>query len=141
MNIDFSNVRKKPFLIDQLPWIGRGTCTAIYPYVWLSRKAYDNLYKSEPGPYSLAVVLHEQEHLKHMKERGVLKFYLKYMFVPSFRFNEELQATKPQFAYLKAAGLTYDLKRKAKQLSGWLYFRAANYDTALASVKDLWDNS
>jgi hypothetical protein len=74
-----------------------------------------------------------------MKDQGILRFYIKYLSVPSFRFNEELEATKPQFAYLKELGLAYNLERKAKHLSGWLYFRSTSYSTALTASKELWD--
>lgn len=85
--------------------------------------------------------MHEQEHLKRMKQQGVIKFYAKYLMVPEFRFNEELMATQPQFTYLKSQGLSYDLKRKARQLSGWLYFGSTNYPTALNAVTRLWGDA
>lgn len=141
MTLNLDNVRKKPYLIDKLPWVGRGACTAIYPYVWLSRQAYDNLNQAIPDPYSVAVVLHEQAHLNRMKEVGVINFYFRYVCIPGFRFNEELEATKPQFAYLKRQSLAYNFEQKARQLSGWLYLRSTSYERALSSIEDLWDRA
>ncbi len=138
-NIVSSNVRKKPYVIELLPWIGRGTSTALYPYVYLSRKAYDNILSANPDPYSMSVLLHEQEHLKRAKKYGVLKWYVNYLFNRDFRFKEELAALKPQLGYVKSRGLTFNLELKARSLSGWLYFKPVSFDEALTEIKIIWE--
>ena len=139
MNLD--NIRQKPKFIDVLPGLGRGTCHALYPNIYLSRSVYMNLTSEHPSPYTEAVVLHEQEHLNRMKQYGVMKWYLKYLTSRSFRLDEELAATEVQLVYIKAAGGTLDLERRARQLSGPLYLWAAKYDTVLGRLMDMWDKT
>ncbi len=138
ITLNLSNARKKPYLIELLPWIGRGTSTAIYPYVFLSRKVYEDIVSANPDPYSVSSLLHEQEHLERARKYGVLMWYASYLFNKDFRFKEELAALEPQLRYVKSQGLTFNLERKARSLSGWLYFRPVSFDKALVEVQGLW---
>lgn len=139
MNLD--NVRRKTWVIDQLPGIGRGTCHAVYPNIYLSRKVYSQVFTDKPDTYAMAVVIHEQEHLNRMKSYGVAKWYIRYLWSGSFRLEEELAATKPQFSYIKAQGLTFNLERKAHLLSGWLYLWAGKYQVILDRLTAIWKTS
>jgi hypothetical protein len=140
-SLDLSNVRKKPRFIESLPWIGKNTATALYPNVWLPRKVFEDLQSDNPDPFSVALVLHEQEHIKRMKGYGVVNWCWHYLTSRKFRFDEEIKATEPQFAHIKAAGLTFNIARKAKVLSGWLYFWPLRYDVTLERLNTLWESA
>jgi len=136
--LNLTNVRKKSKLIEQLPWIGRGTGTAVYPNVYVPHSIYDDLHSPSPNPYSVGLVLHEQEHLLRARQHGVVRWYLRNLGA-RFRFDEEVAAMVPQLAYLKSHGKTYNLERKARMLSGWLYLWSTNYRTAVSVLQDTWD--
>lgn len=138
--VDKARLKKKSWVVDQLPWIGRGTCQAVYPNIYLSRKVYDSIISDSPDPYAVSVVLHEQEHLARMKQYGVLKWGLRYLVSPRFRFEEEVAATRPQFAHIKSLGLMLNIERKAKNLSGWLYLWPTSYPNAMKRLKKLWQS-
>ncbi len=136
-----SNVKRKPQFIEALPWIGKGKSTALYPNIWMCASEYDDLLSPSPNPYNIALLVHEQEHIKRMKQAGPIKWIAKYIVNNSFRFNEELAALRPQFAVLKKHGLDPYLQYRAKRLSGWLYFWPVSIDEALIRLKELWNET
>jgi hypothetical protein len=137
--IRLDNLKKKNRFVELLPFVGSKTGSAFYPNVYVPKTIYADLHSNNPSPYSLALVIHEQEHIKRMKNEGVLRFYAKYLFSGKFRFEEELAATKPQFAFIKSKGLIFDLERKARFLSGWLYLWPLKYEEALKRLNTIWD--
>lgn len=136
--IDLKNLKQKNALIEALPWIGRGTCTAIYPNVYLTKAVYLDIQQDNPDPYNVSRIIHEQEHITRMKQHGVAKWYLRYLLSRKFRFEEELAAITPQLAFIKHPRLTFNLERTARSLSGWLYLWATNYDHALKRLIAIW---
>lgn len=137
--VKLDNVKKKNGFIESLPGIGGKTGTAFYPNVYVPKVIYADLYSEKPSPYNIALVIHEQEHIKRMKSEGILRFYTKYVLSRKFRFEEELVATRPQLAFIKSKGLTFDLERKARSLSGWLYLCPVKYEEALKHLNTIWD--
>lgn len=135
--IDLKLVKQKPRLIEWLPGIGKATCQAVYPNIYVPHHVYASLRSANPEPKYIAVLLHEQEHLHRMKQHGVLVWNLRYIFIRRFRFNEELAAVKPQKDYLQQQGQAYDDEAKAKMLSGWLYLWSTSYNKALERLRDL----
>ena len=138
--MNLQNVRRKPWLVDVLPGVGRGTCHAVYPNIYLARSVYKSVTSNEPDPYSEAVVIHEQEHLKRMKAYGVAKWYVRYLLSRKFRLAEELAASKPQLGHIKNKKLTFNLERKARVLSGWLYLWPASYESVLKNLNEAWES-
>lgn len=76
--VRFDNVRKKAWLIDLLPGLGRTTSTALVPLVWLSSDVYRRAPATHPDPYALSIVVHEQEHLRRTYRMGIIRFYIEY---------------------------------------------------------------
>jgi len=138
--LELANVRKKSRIFDLLPWLNQNTATAICPHVYVPRTMYEDLHQKSPDPYYIALVLHEQEHIKRAKTSGVFRFYVRYLLRRHFRFEEELEAIKPQFHYLKKMGLDPYIEHRARYMSGWLYFWPVSYDTALRKLQEIWDN-
>jgi len=136
----YKNIRKKSKLVELLPWIGGGTSTTIYPNIYLSSPVYNSVYSDKPDPYMISTLIHEQEHIVRIRKMGPAKWYMKYFLSRKFRLDEELAATKPQLAYIKSLGLTFNLERKARALSGVLYLWAASYKDVLAKLIQIWDN-
>jgi len=136
-----THIRKKPWLVELLPFIGRGTSTALYPHVYVSSAVFADIFSDNPDPYHVCVLLHEEEHIARMRALGVARWYLYYLASPRFRIEEELAATKPQLAYIKQLGLTFNLERNARALASWLYLWAIPYADAMQRLQTLWDKA
>ena len=139
--LELNNVKRKPFLIDILPGIGRDTGSAVYPYIFLGRSVYKDAFSLNPNPYTVGLIMHEQEHLKRMKRYGVVKWYLRYLLSPKFRLEEEVKAYAIQFAYIKHTGLTINIDRIARFMSSWLYLWVGSYNDLCARLNKLWESS
>jgi hypothetical protein len=139
--IDLSSVRQRPWLVDHLPGISAGSGTAIYPYVYVGRELYRNVRSANPDPRYIALIIHEQVHIKRIKAYGPAKWYWQYFLRPGFRLEEELLAYGRQFEHLKIAGLTYDLELCAQRLSGFIYLWSTSRGHALARLRALWQET
>lgn len=121
------NIKPKTRLWKLVPFLANKTAHGIYPNVYLPKSVYNNLKSNTPNPYNVALLLHEQEHVKRQKEQGLMTWLLKYIFSPKFRFNEELQADIPKIKYLKSKKIEFDLEKRARQLSSWIYLWPFSY--------------
>lgn len=135
-----SNIKVKKGLANIFPF-SKYTAQAIYPNVYLPQKVYDNLKTNKPKAEYVAILLHEQKHIQRQKKEGWLKWDLKYLLSPQFCFNEELAAIKVSMKYLKKHQKKYDLKRKAKILSGWLYLKPVTYQDAKQELEKAWEKA
>lgn len=131
------NIKVKDGLWKLIPFLANKTAHGVYPNVYLPEHIYDNLKSKTPNPYNIALLLHEQEHIKRQKAQGRIKWLLKYIFSSKFRFNEELQADIPKIKYLKSKNLEFDLEKRAKQLSGWVYLWPVSYEEAKNKLNEL----
>jgi len=132
------NVRVKRRISAWIPWFNNNTAQALYPNIYLPQKVYNNLKKSKPNPKFIAVFAHEQRHLERQKKIGPFKWEMKYSFCSSFRFNEELIATKAQMIVFKKYKKKFDIEKSAKSLSSWLYFWPVSYKTAKKELEKVW---
>lgn len=139
--VNLENIRQRPALIDRLPGLSQASGTAIYPHVYVGRELYANLVSDEPDQSNVALVLHEQEHIKRIKEAGAFKWYGRYVFSRTFRLEEELEATKSQFVHLKSYGIQADLEHRAKVLSSGLYLWPTNYEHAYMRLAVIWESA
>lgn len=124
--------------IKSKSWFFQNTAQAIYPNIYLPKRVYNNLNSNNPDPKNLAVLIHEQTHIKRQKEIGCLKWGIKYLFLPRFRFEEELLAIKAQMSYLKKHKKEFDIEKSAKYLSGWLYLWPVSYKFAKKELEKVW---
>ncbi|MEK7100305.1 MAG: hypothetical protein AAB872_00675 [Patescibacteria group bacterium] len=128
----------KSKLWDLVPWISNKTAQAVYPNIYLPKFVYENLQLDNPDVWHIALLIHENEHLKRQKRVGILKWGLKYIFIPRFRYEEEIAADIPRFKYLKENGGDSYIERRAKHLSGWNYFWPATYAEVKARLENIW---
>lgn len=133
------NIKIKPIWWGVIPMLSKYTANAIYPNIYIPKHVYNNLLSDNPKPEFVGVLLHEQEHIKREKEIGVIKFGLKYLFSPKFRFWEELAAIKPQMKYLKSIKQKFDTEKAAGYLSGWLYLWPVSYIEAKEKLDKIWN--
>lgn len=131
------NIKPKIGLWKLIPFLAEKTAHGIYPNVYLPQGIYDNLKSKTPNPYNVALLLHEQEHIKRQKEKGVIIWLLKYIFIPKFRFEEELKADISKIKYLKGKRLNFDIEKRAKQLSSWIYLWPVSYNEAKVKLTSL----
>lgn len=134
------NVKKKSKLWDLIPWVSNKTAQAIYPNIYLPKFVYDNLVSKTPDIWHVALLVHEQEHIKRQKKHGPLKWKIKYMLLPKFRYEEEIAADIPKFKYLKENGGDPYIERRAKHLSGWNYFWPVSYSEVKNRLENIWNN-
>lgn len=133
------NVRVKSGILTLIPWVSGHTAQAIYPNIYLPKKYFNDLIHKSPDPKNVAILLHEQTHIKRQRETGFLKWGIKYIFSPKFRFNEELEAIKIQMNYLKRHKNTFDIGKSARFLSSWLYLWPVSYKFAKNELKRVWN--
>lgn len=93
---------------------------------------------TKPNPLYIAALIHEQTHIERQKKLGLLKWGLKYVFFPKFRFNEELEAIKAQMVYLKKHKKEFNFEKRARFLSGWLYYWPVSYRVAKKELERVW---
>ncbi len=136
MKLD-KNVKAKVGLWKLIPFLANKTAHGIYPNVYLPEHIFNDLKLDNPNPYDVALLLHEQEHIKRQKEQGVIIWLLKYIFISKFRFEEELKADIPKTKYLKLKNLKFDVEKRAKQLSGWIYLWPVSYKEAKEKLNKL----
>jgi len=137
MDYEGFRIKIKPFLWQFLPWLSSYTAQAIYPNIYVSKKVFENLKSKNPNPRFIAILEHEIKHLQRQKELGIIKFGIKYLLSPKFRFQEELLAIKEEMRYLKSKKLLFSIERAAKYLSSWLYFWMIPYQKAKEELEKI----
>lgn len=133
-----NNIKPKNGIWKLIPYLANKTGHGIYPNVYLPIHIYKDLKSENPNPWNIGLLLHEQEHIKRQKSEGPVKWILKYIFIPKFRFEEEIIADIPMINYLKSKKLEFDIDRRAKQLSGWLYLWPVSYQTAREKLTNIF---
>lgn len=133
-----ANIKIKPKYWNLIPWISDQTATALYPNIYLPERTYRDLSSAKPDPYNISRLIHEQTHIVRIKEVGIAKFAMKYLFDPKFRIAEELIATKEGMKFIKSKKLSWDIDRSARYLSSWLYLWPASYNNAKTRLEKIW---
>ncbi len=135
-----SNVGIIPWWIYLLPHtFGKISGIIFRNRFYLNKKLYKDLMSNSPSHLVIGMTLHELEHIKRSKEKGGYFLYqFHYSTSRKFRYQEELACHIPQFKYYKEAGYSYNLEKRAKILSGSLYFWCVPYKKALEDLKKIW---
>jgi hypothetical protein len=136
-----SYIKQKPNWWHFIPWLSDFTANAIYPNIYLPKKVYRNLNSKNPKLKNKALLIHEKTHLQREKEIGWLKFGIRYLFSPKFRFKEEILAIKTAMKYQKRHRLSVNTKRMAKFLSGWIYLWPVSYEIAKKELDKAWQEA
>lgn len=134
------NVKVKSKIWDLIPWVSNKTAQAIYPNIYLPKFVYENLLSKSPEVWHVALLTHEQEHIKRQKKYGPLKWGLRYVLSPKFRYEEEIAADIPKLKYIKENGGDPYIERRAKHLSGWNYLWPVSYSEVKTRLENIWDN-
>jgi hypothetical protein len=138
---DLSNVKVKSMVWNLLPWLGRETtCTALYPNVYVPPWFFEELTSGTPDPYFEAIVIHEQTHIEREIQKGWFVWLALYLLSAKFRVDEELVADRELMRYLKERGVAFDLAKRAKQLSSWLYLRPISEGEAFDRLEEIWNS-
>lgn len=135
------HIKKQPNYWKYIPWLKRCQGLTVVTNIYLQPDIYSDLQSQNPKPENIAVLVHEETHVKRIKEQGAILFGLKYLFNGQYRFNEELIATKASFTVLKKYKIKVNLLKKAWVLSNWLYLWPVNYSYALKEIKKAWKES
>lgn len=72
---------------------------------------------------------------------GRVKWLLKYIFNPKFRFHEELEAEKAEFAFMKKRGWQYNMDIYARVFSGKTYFNPVSFEYAKKELTKAWEDA
>jgi len=132
-----SNVKLKGFIWNVFPFL-RYTAQAIYPNTYFTKEVYENLKSDKPNPRYIVTLRHEQTHIERQKKMGWIKWGLRYVFLPKFRFNEELEAIKTSMKYLKGEKGNFYTEKSARFLSGWLYLWCVSYKKTKYELDKAW---
>ncbi len=136
-----SYVKKHPFFWKHTPILKNSGGNSIYPLILVREEVYKDLLKDKPQPKSIALLLHEETHRQRQKKSGWLFWGVKYFTIPSFRFNEELEAYKITMKVYKKHDIYFDIERIAKHLAGPLYMWSTSYNNARSKLQDAWENA
>lgn len=128
----------KGIKVIKKPWLSH-TAQAIFPYIFVPEKFYNNLFFENPNPRYIAILEHEKKHLERQKEMGLFNFGLRYLLSPSFRLKEELIAIKESMKYLKEKEFDFDFEKNAKWLSSWLYLWMVPYERVKRELEKVWE--
>lgn len=131
-----SYIKPKKF-IGLIPFIGNSTASTIFTIIFLPEKVYDDLRRSKPNPKSLALLAHEEVHRKRQIKLGSIKYGFKYLLNPKFRFEEELIADREYVRILDNNRISFDVDKRAKELSGPAYLWSVDYQTAKTALNSL----
>ena len=133
-------VIKKPSFLNIIPGFSY-TAQSICSYILVPSKVYNNLISKNSDPRFIATLEHEKKHLERQKETGFVKFAIKYLFFSEFRFKEELLAIKEEMRFLRKNKFNFDIARRAKYLSSWLYLWTVEYERAKRELDKFWKDS
>lgn len=111
------------------------SCQAIYPYIFSPQFVIDGYMNGEIK--YIALVEHEFIHLRRISETGAIKWYLKYLFSPRFRINEEVLAYKKQIQVLRENNQKVDIDKFAEILSSFTYLKMVTKDKAKSLLSEL----
>lgn len=132
------NVLCIPKWVEKIPLLNMIGGSAVYPYIFLKREYYEDLASENPKPKTIAVLTHEQTHIRRAKAKGALLWMLLYALIPSFRVDEELAADREAMKYWKSQKLEYDFDRRAHFLSGPIYFWPISFEEAKKRLIRIW---
>lgn len=132
------NIKPKKGIWNVNPLLSKHTAHAIYPKVYLPQKIYLNLKSKKPSKPYVALLLHEQMHIRRQKEIGWFLWYLKYLLFHKFRYEEEIKATIEEMKYLKRNKRYFDTSRRARHFSSYLYLWCCSYNEAKRNLEILW---
>lgn len=127
-------IKPYPKIFKYFPISDKGFTTLIFKTIYLNKSIYDDLRQKNPKPLSIAVLKHEENHLKNAS----LFYAIKFALIRDFRVKEELAAYKVMFKHLKKYDQTYDLERVSRTFSGLRMLWAMSYDEAKELVTKAW---
>ena len=136
-----SKIRPAPFWLELYNKGSKAKGQVIFNKIYLKKDIYENLLKKNPDPINVGILLHEQEHVGRIKNEGWLIWNFKYIFLSDFRLKEELAADKARFTYYKKKKVNFDLVKRAKDLSSWVYFWPAPYENIKRKLQEVWEKS
>lgn len=133
-----NQVKPIPKLLQHLPLVPKYRGITVYPWIFLRRDIYQDLTLGKPRPESVGVLVHEQVHIKRIKNTNWFKWGLKFWLDCKFRYKEELEATKAHMSYLKKRGRKFDIEKRARDLSGAIYLWCVSYEKARRELDKAW---
>jgi hypothetical protein len=107
-------------------------------WILLRLDVYRDLKKENPDLKNIGILIHEETHLKRIREKGLVKLLWKCLFTRRGHLEEELLAYGEEMRYLKSRGSDFDIEKVAGALSGKFYGRCCSYPEAKARLEKLW---
>lgn len=111
------------------------SCQAVFPYI-ISPKFVIDGYMNGEIKY-IALIEHEFVHLRRISETVAIKWYLKYLFSPKFRLQEEVLAYTKQIKILRENNIKVDIDKFAEILSSFTYLKMVSKDKARSLLSEL----
>lgn len=132
------NVREIPRFLAKLPPVSGYRGFTIGSLIFFRPEIYRDLKSKNPKSENVGILIHEQTHVERIKKSNWVLWGIRYWADPKFRFHEEMEATKAHMKYLKKRGVKFDIEKRARALSGWLYFWPVSYGKAKDELEKMW---
>jgi len=133
-----SYIKPKPTWFKFLPILNQYNANSLYPYIFVPKDIFDNLKTNNPNQKYLALLAHEGTHYERQKQIGWLKFAVKYLLMPKFRFKEELIAVKVGMKYLKMRKIPFDFDERSKKSAKNLYLWPISKHYGKSKLEKIW---
>jgi len=129
-------VKKKPWWMNLLLFkTARGA--AFLGEIYLREDLFEKYQSGNPDAETLSILEHEKTHVERGRG-GWIGRYLWYYVFPSVRFREELAAIESEMRVLKQHGQSFDIERRARNLSKVHYLWSASYEKAHRALSEMW---
>jgi hypothetical protein len=132
-----TKIKRKSWLWHLVPLSGRNRFSStIGATIYLTPKRYDDYHSDSPSVNTLALVAHEQVHVRQYLEDS--RFQWKYVFSRQARLNYEIEAYAEQIKFLLQRHPNRKeeyIEEKARRLSSMTYLLFMGYETVYQKLK------
>lgn len=117
------------------------SATTINKKIYLPDAQYQEVKSGNVGASTQGTLIHERVHQQNQTELGFTVYALKYFFSRVFRLNEELEAHKAQFSFLKKYDLEFNIPARAQEFSSITYLWCCTQEKAKLLLENLWEQA
>lgn len=127
----------KGVVVKKIPWRGpKPSGFAAFGRIYLRNEYWQEWNSGKASPKTLSYLAHEYTHIKRMGMGLTSGVY--YWLNPKFRYQEELAAIREEMKVLKKHKASFNIEKRARDLSSFAYLWCTNYKTAKEELEKAW---
>lgn len=135
INTESRTFEGKP--VRKIPWPRvQPSGFAFMGRIYLRDAHWEDYLTGHPSPKTLSILVHENTHAERLGRN--IKPHIKYWLNRDFRLHEELLAIQSEMEVLKQYGESFDIEKRAKDLSSVAYLWCTDFDTAVREMDSMW---